>query len=523
MSQKPAGPWHANGATSLFLSVVEHLPIGVHVYQLDPADRLVFVGANPAADRILGVDNRQFVGKTIEEAFPPLAATEVPERYRRAAALGEPWETEQIAYEDNKIAGAFSVRAFQSGPGRMAAAFFDITERKRSEQALRESQALYHDLVETAQDLIWQVDAAGRYTYLNPAWEEVLGYRVEEMLGKRFSDFQTPEHAARDEAEFARLLDGNFVKGLETVHLARDGHPVRLLFNAKFLEDEAGRICGTRGTAYDITARAKSEQELRLSEARLNESQHVARIGHYELDVVTGVWSSSAALDDIFGIDADYARDIAGWSRIVHPADRAAMGAYFTQEVLADCRPFNREYRISRVSDDEERWVHGLGRLELGADGRPIRMFGTIQDITERKVAEAERRRLEQQLLHTQKLESLGVLAGGIAHDFNNILMAVIGNAGLAKLRLPPESPVAENLHQIEQAANRAADLAKQMLAYSGKGKFVVEPVDLNRLVEEMEHLLRGLDLQEGHPAVQPRQAASPRSMPTPRSFARSS
>ena len=118
-------------------------------------------------------------------------------------------------------------------------------------------------------------------------------------------------------------------------------------------------------------------------------------------------------------------------------------------------------------------------------------MFGTIQDITERKVAEAERQRLEQQILHTQKLESLGVLAGGIAHDFNNILMAVIGHAGLARLRLPPESPVVENLRQIEQAASRAADLAKQMLAYSGKGKFVVEPVDLNRLAEEMEHMLR--------------------------------
>ena len=491
MNQTATSPWHANGAGALFLSVIEHLPIGVHVYQLEPGDRLVFVGANPAADRILGVDNRQFIGKTIEEAFPPLAATEIPGRYRRAAAAGEPWETEQIAYEDTAILGAFSVRAFQAGPGRMAAAFFDITERKRSEEALRESQALYHDLVETAQDLIWQVDAEGRYTYLNPAWEEVLGYRVEEMLGKRFSDFQTPAYAARDRVEFARLLDGNIVKGLETVHLAKDGRPVRLLFNAKFLTDKEGRVCGTRGTAFDVTARTQAEEALRESEARLNESQHVARIGHYELDVVSGLWTSSAVLDDIFGIEADQVRDVAAWTRIVHPDEREEMRGYFAREVLAARVPFNREYRIRRVSDGEDRWVHGLGRLELGADGRPVRMFGTIQDITERKVAEAERRRLERQILHTQKLESLGVLAGGIAHDFNNILMAVIGHAGLARLRLPPESPAIGSLCQIEQAASRAADLAKQMLAYSGKGKFVVEPVDLNRLAEEMEHLLR--------------------------------
>ena len=168
--------------------------------------------------------------------------------------------------------GAFSVRAFQAGPGRMAAVFFDITERKRAEEALRESQALYHDLVETAQDLIWQVDAEGRYTYLNPAWEEVLGYPVAEMLGKRFSDFQTPEYAARDQAEFARLLDGTIVKGLETVHLAKDGRPVRLLFNAKVLKDKEGRVCGTRGTAFDITARARERRGPALERGAPGES-----------------------------------------------------------------------------------------------------------------------------------------------------------------------------------------------------------------------------------------------------------
>ncbi len=98
---------------------------------------------------------------------------------------------------------------------------------------------------------------------------------------------------------------------------------------------------------------------------------------------------------------------------------------------------------------------------------------GISTDITERKKAEEERFKLEQQLLHTQKLESLGVLAGGIAHDFNNILTAIIGNADLALMRINRESPVVDNLHRIEQAASRAADLAKQMLAYSGKGKFL--------------------------------------------------
>jgi PAS domain S-box-containing protein len=114
-----------------------------------------------------------------------------------------------------------------------------------------------------------------------------------------------------------------------------------------------------------------------------------------------------------------------------------------------------------------------------------------VRDITERKQAEEQRYKLEQQMLHVQKLESLGVLAGGIAHDFNNILLSITGNASLALMRLGLESPVVHHLQEIEKAADRAADLARQMLAYSGKGRFVLEALNLNLIVEEMATMLQ--------------------------------
>jgi PAS domain S-box-containing protein len=141
--------------------------------------------------------------------------------------------------------------------------------KRRDEESLKSSETLYHDLVETSQDLIWQCDAEARFTYLNPAWEDVFGYTVEEMLGKRFTDFQSPEYAERDLKEFARLMTGTYVKGFETVHLGKDGREIHLVFNAKFLCDQAGNIAGTRGTAYDITERKRAEAALRESEARL--------------------------------------------------------------------------------------------------------------------------------------------------------------------------------------------------------------------------------------------------------------
>lgn len=117
-------------------------------------------------------------------------------------------------------------------------------------------------------------------------------------------------------------------------------------------------------------------------------------------------------------------------------------------------------------------------------------ILAIIHDITERKKNQAKQKQLEEQILQAQKLESLGVLAGGIAHDFNNILMAVLGHCELAQRRLNIESPATENLRQIKLAAGRAAELANQMLAYSGKGKFVIDTLDLSQVITEMENIL---------------------------------
>ncbi len=142
----------------------------------------------------------------------------------------------------------------------------DITKQKRAEENLRKSEALYHSLVETSQDLIWQCDSQGRYIYLNLAWEQVFGYELDEMLGKKFSDFQSPEIAARDLIEFNRLIEGNSVSGFETTHIGKSGNEIHLVFNALFMSDENGNIIGTSGTAYDITERKNLEKN--LTEAR---------------------------------------------------------------------------------------------------------------------------------------------------------------------------------------------------------------------------------------------------------------
>jgi PAS domain S-box-containing protein len=280
----------------------------------------------------------------------------------------------------------------------------DITEQRKAEESLQRSEALYHDLVETSQDLIWQCDAQGRYVYLNPAWETVLGYKVEDMLGKRFADFQTAAQAERDSRELTRLVRGNEVKGYETVHKAKDGREIYLVFNAKYVRDSAGKITGTRGTAYDITERKRIEDAVREREFWIRESQRVAHLGSYVLDIPTGRWTSSEILDNVFGIGKDYERSVSGWSALIHPDDRERMTQYFAGIVAKKIR-FDADYRIIRNNDGEERWVSGLGELALDRRGVPVKMLGTIQDITDRKRAEHALLRGEQR--YKQLLESV--------------------------------------------------------------------------------------------------------------------
>lgn len=233
---------------------------------------------------------------------------------------------------------------------------------------------------------------------------------------------------------------------------------------------------GGRRVRLQFRDQRRIERIMREKEAFLDESQRVASLGSYDLDVTSGRWSGSRTLDDVFGIAPDHPKDLEGWLVIVHPDDREEMRRYFEEHVIAGRNPFEKEYRIVRQNDGEERWVYGRGELKFDEEGVPVRMIGTIQDVT-------ERRHLEEMLRQGQKMEAVGLLAGGVAHDFNNMLQAINGYIDLAARELPPERPERNHLEVAARAGERAAKLVRQLLAFGRRQVLRPEELDLNEVV----------------------------------------
>ena len=233
-----------------------------------------------------------------------------------------------------------------------------------------------------------------------------------------------------------------------------------------------------------ITERKATGDSLQASEHWLRESQRISRIGSYVLDVRADYWTRSEVLDEILGIGPEYPHNRAGWQALVHPDDRQSMIEHMVNEVIGCGRSCQMEYRIVRPRDGEVRWVLCGGEVSFDSKKSPLKLAGTLLDVT-------ERRNIEAQLLQAQKMESIGRLAGGVAHDFNNLLTVINGYADLALSRTQPEDSVYPQIREIRNAGDRAAELTMQLLAFSRKQVLQPKLLNLNDIVLDADKMLR--------------------------------
>ena len=281
-----------------FRNIVDSVPLGMHIYQVNSEGNLIFIGANTTADKILNVDNRQFIGKTIEDAFPPLKDTDIPGRYLEAALNGKSSTWNQVAYEDEKIKGAYEVHAFQTSPGNMVASFADITDRLKTERNLRESEEKFKALFKGGPipTLTWQkTDEDFQLIDYNKAYQKYAQDNI-----RKDSDLSA-SFIFRDRPDILKDLHRCFY---EKINITRE-----LKYNFEFMQGE--RILSSK-FAYippdlviihldDITEKKHAEElilqeNLKLMELNKMKEDLIIRVSHELKTPLTSIFGASQML-----------------------------------------------------------------------------------------------------------------------------------------------------------------------------------------------------------------------------------
>ncbi len=472
-------------------NLFECMANGIATYSSTEGQNFVLTGMNSAAEKISGVTFRDISGKEVREIIPGVVEMGLYDVLKRVWASGTAESIPDAYYEDRHITRYYENRVYKISGTEIAAVYNDITEQKKAHLELIRREEQLRVLFESSQAGILMVDPTGTIILANNRLAEMLGSSMDELLRTRYQDHLHSSQRSSGADRMKKVIDG------EIDHIATERHFIRKdgsdfwgYISVRRHEDSEGNLISLVGHITDISEFKQKENMLKASEKKFRMLFEHSADPSLLITGNTFVDCNQAAVE------------------ILHAGSKAEVlnmhPSALSPEYQPDGRPSAEkadEMIATAVRNGSHRfeWAHSRVNgevfpvevsLTLLQETGQAMVFTVWRDISERKQAEDERRRLERQILHAQKLESLGVLAGGIAHDFNNILTAIIGNADLALMRLNPESPAIGNLHNIEHAAARAADLAKQMLAYSGKGKFVVENLDLNILLEEMLHML---------------------------------
>jgi PAS domain S-box-containing protein len=264
---------------------------------------------------------------------------------------------------------------------------FDTTERVHAEQALRASEERYRSLFENANDIVYAHDLEGRFTAVNRRGEEITGYSRAEIVGEDITKIVAPEHVARARRNIERKLAGEAeATTYELDIVTRSGQRIPLEVSTRLVR-ENGTPVAVEGIARDISERRRAEEDLRRTQESLTKAQEIAHLGSWDWDIVANELRWSDEIFRIFGLQPQgFGATYEAFLERVHPEDRDPVQRA-VEASLAGERPYSIEHRVVRP-DGSERIVHEQAEVSFDGEGRPVRMLGTVLDITERKRAE---------------------------------------------------------------------------------------------------------------------------------------
>ena len=351
----------------------------------------IYVNANANALQLLGRAREALIGRRLSEVFPE-RAQDISEHCRRALRTGE-----LVHYECRFADKDLLVTLYPAAADSLMCSLVDITERKRSDAALRASEARYRALIDNAPAAVAHNAMSGHFQYANKAFCRLVDYTAEELLTKTWQEITHPDDLKSDQSLGNRVLAGEISHYmLEKRYVRKDGTSVWVEMFGNFVLDDDGRPVQGVAIALDITARRRADMELRDSRERLLLAKAAARLGTHDWDIVTGAIQWDERTCELWGIDASEQVTYDLFIDGLHPDDRHSTQAAVDRALdPAGDGEYFVTYRVINRRDRATRWVKATGRVAF-EHGRAVRMVGTVEDVTERTLAEANLRASEE-------------------------------------------------------------------------------------------------------------------------------
>ncbi|RJR33165.1 MAG: PAS domain S-box protein [Desulfobacteraceae bacterium] len=427
----------------------------------------------------------------------------VAEEVRKAIETTDPDFSRKLEhrmlYADGKV-GYISVQFFivKDSRGRTIKTYGvnqDITERKLSEELLKESERRWRNILISTPQIGVSLDPEARITFANTHLLQLTGWKEEEVLGKDWFDMFIPE----DIREEIRIIFDTVMHSRDTVGflsyendiLTRAGERRTVSWSNVLTKDAQGAVMDVTCLGIDLTERKKAEERLRESEARFREMADLLPQVVYEANAKGILTYANQQAFDLFGYTEEDLEKSLNIVQMLVPEDRERAEAAIGKILAGNPPETDNEYYALRK--DGVSFPIMIYSSPVVREDRVAGLRGIIVDMTEHKREEEEKRKLHAQLLQAQKMESVGRLAGGVAHDFNNMLGIIIGNAELAAMQVDPDGPIDQRLQEIIKASRRSADIVRQLLAFARKQTIAPKILDLNETVDRMLKMLRRL------------------------------
>jgi len=370
----------------------------------------------------------------------------------------------------------------------------ELTERGIAEEALRQSEESFRRIAENMHDLVCQIDTRFHYQYTSPSYQRVLGYDPGELLGESLFARIHPDDRTRVEAECEWLMRTGEDRDVECRYRHADGHYLWFVVAGNQIFDASGGFSGLILNSRDINTRKGAEDLLRQSEEKFSQIFQTTA-----LSIVISLRDDETLIDVNPGFVAS-----TGYTRgeaIGRSIDELNLWpGSFNRNLLLnaglDGEVFNKEMTFRRKNGTIGTGMCSIQKLVL--DGQEC-MLSVMQDISEHKCAAEEKEHLQAQLIQAQRMESIGRLAGGVAHDFNNMLSVILGRAQLSLDHLSPGEPHHRNIQEIKKAAERSADLTRQLLAFARRQTVNPVIIDLNDTISGMLSIFQRLVGEDIH------------------------